>query len=211
MLVECHLAANPQIRRENVGQMFDYASPLWQMGIEDFDAGWQDRNGNSLFPTDGDGAVLHDAIARKSEAGLVRLVLAVDAINEPLKRRMEYLKAMSGSETSISALEYARLAQGSVEMLTAPSYGEELAEAKGATAGRDRTAWDAETNRMWLEANETGSVPNFSAFINEAAALGLEFEGSRSVSPTGGLKIYDAQRRFGTVSTVPFLRARQLG
>ena len=63
-LVECKLAANPQVRREIVGQMFDYASRLWKMGIEDFDARWQTRNGKSLFLVDDDGALLRDAVAR---------------------------------------------------------------------------------------------------------------------------------------------------
>lgn len=35
-LVECKLASNPQIRREIVGQMFDYASRLWKMDVDDF-------------------------------------------------------------------------------------------------------------------------------------------------------------------------------
>ena len=204
-LVECKLAGNPQIRREIVGQMFDYASRLWKMGIEDFDARWQDRTGESLFQLDDDGARLRDAVARNLEQGRFRIVLAVDAINEPLKRMTEYLNAMSGPETSIIAVEYARLTQGPLEMLMAQAYGEELAEAKAASVSRTRTVWDTETYRAWLEANEPASVPNFLAFIEEAATLGLTFEGSRSVSASGGLKIYDAQgRRLGTVSLFHF-------
>ena len=101
---------------------------------------------------------------------------------------VEYLNAMSGPGTSVIAVEYARLTQGSVEMLMAQTYGEELAEAKAASASHERTVWATETYRTWLEENEPASVPNFSAFIDEAAALGLEFEGSRAVSPTGGAK-----------------------
>ncbi|MCC9195310.1 hypothetical protein QNO08_03045 [Arthrobacter sp. zg-Y820] len=144
-LVESKLAGNPQIRREIVGQMFDYASRLWKMDIEDFDARWQARNGKSLFQPDDDGALLRDAVARNLEQGRFRIVLAVDAINEPLKRMVEYLNAMSGPETSIIAVEYARLTQGSIEMLMAQTYGEELAEAKAASDSRERTVWDAET------------------------------------------------------------------
>ena len=78
--VQCKLAANPQIRCDIVGQMFDYASRLWKMGIEDFDARWQDRNGKSLPQTD-DGALLRDSVVRNLEQGRFRIVLAVDAIN----------------------------------------------------------------------------------------------------------------------------------
>lgn len=203
-LVECKLASNPQIRREIVGQMFDYASRLWKMGIEDFDERWQDRNGASLFPADDDGVRLRDAVARNLGQGRFRIVLAVDSINEPLKRMVEYLNAMSGPETSIIAVEYARLTQGTLEMLMAQTYGEELAEAK-ASASRERIVWDAETFRAWLDAHEPASAPSFLAFLEGAAALGLEFEGSKSASPAGSLRILDRRgRQLGKVSLFHF-------
>ena len=205
-LVECKLASNPQIRREIVGQMFDYASRVWKMGIEEFAAHWQNRTGQSPFPADDDGIRLRDAVAENLTQGRFRIVLAVDAINEPLKRMTEYLNAMSGPDTSIIAVEYARARQGSLELLMSQTYGEELAEAKAAAA-RDRTVWDAETYGAWLRDNELASIPRFLAFIEEAAASGLEFEGSRSGTPSGGLKIHDAQgQRLGTVSLFHFPR-----
>lgn len=57
-------------------------------------------------------------------------MLAVDAINELLKRMTEYLNAMSGPGTSIIAVEYVRLLQGTTETLSAQTYGQDLAEAK---------------------------------------------------------------------------------
>ena len=204
-LVECKLASNPQIRREIVGQMFDYASRLWRMGIEDFAVRWQNRTGQAPFPDDDDGLRLRDAAAENLAHGRFRIVLAVDAINEPLKRMTEYLNAMSGPDTSIIAVEYARVTQGLLEMLMSQTYGEELAEAKAASATRDRTVWDAQAYGAWLKDNEPASVPQFLAFIEEATALGLEFDGSRSVTPSGGVKIHDAQgTRLGTVHLFHF-------
>ena len=91
-------------------------------------------NGASLFPAaaaaDG-GVPLGDAVSLNLGQGRFGIVLAVDAINEPLKRMVEYLNAMSGPETSIIAVEYARRTQGTLEMLMAQTYGEELAQAKG--------------------------------------------------------------------------------
>lgn len=204
-LVECKLASNPQIRREIVGQMFDYASRLWKMDIEDFTAHWQNRAGHSPFPSDDDGVSLRDVVADNLAQGRFRIVLAVDAINEPLKRMTEYLNAMSGPDTSIIAVEYARVKQGSLEMLMAQTYGEELAEAKAASVTRNRTVWDVETYRAWLQDNEPASIRNFLSFIDEAAALGLELEGSRSLTPSGGLKIHDDHgKRLGTVSLFHF-------
>src|ERR1700676_443603 len=37
-LVECKLATNPEIRREVIGQILEYAAFLWQMFYEDFDS-----------------------------------------------------------------------------------------------------------------------------------------------------------------------------
>jgi hypothetical protein len=44
VVVECKLASNPQIRREVVGQVLDYASRLWRMPIEEFESRWSERN-----------------------------------------------------------------------------------------------------------------------------------------------------------------------
>lgn len=80
-LVECKLPGNPQIRREVVGQMFDYASRLWRMSIEDFDGRWQDRTGASPFPAADDGVRLRDGVTENHTHGRFWIVLAVDAIN----------------------------------------------------------------------------------------------------------------------------------
>lgn len=37
-VVECKLRANPEIRRQVVGQVFAYASGLWGLSYEEFDA-----------------------------------------------------------------------------------------------------------------------------------------------------------------------------
>jgi len=38
--VECKLASNRQVRREVVGQVLDYASRLWRMPVQTFEAAW---------------------------------------------------------------------------------------------------------------------------------------------------------------------------
>ncbi|MFD1211086.1 hypothetical protein ACFQ36_03385 [Arthrobacter sp. GCM10027362] len=204
-LVECKLAANPQVRREIVGQMFDYAARLWKMDVEDFDARWRDRNGESLFMNHADGPLFRDTVARNLVEGRFRIVLAVDAINGPLKRMVEYLNMMSGPGTSVIAVEYARLVQGSVEILMPQVYGQELAEAKSVPADDGRTVWDAPAFRSWLESNESAVVGKFDVFTAEAASRGLVFAGSRAASPAGGLRVHDATGlQLGTVSLFYF-------
>ncbi|MEB7448178.1 PDDEXK family nuclease [Arthrobacter koreensis] len=198
-LVECKLAANPQVRREIVGQMFDYAARLWKLDIDDFEAKWRTATGDDLFAAGDEEA--RDALARSLQDGRFHIVLAVDAINGRLKRMIEYLNAMTRPETTIIAVEYVRLVQGEIEILVPQTYGQELAEAKTADAMDRRTVWDLETYRIWLEANEPETVPNFSVFADELEAMDLEFVGSRSGLPTGGAAVRDsADNQLGTVS-----------
>lgn len=204
-LVECKLAANPQVRREIVGQMFDYAARLWKMDVEEFDTRWRARNNISLFTVDEDGTLLRE-VARNLADGRFRIALAVDTINDQLKRMVEYLNAMSGPATSIIAVEYARLTEGGVELLMPQVYGQELAEAKATSDNGDRQYWDIATYRSWLEAHDSGVVGKFDAFVQEAALNGLEFIGSRiASSPSASLQVYDVEgRRLGKVSLFHF-------
>jgi hypothetical protein len=202
-LVECKLASNPQIRREVVGQMFDYASRLWKMDVEDFAAKWRARTPTPLLHDDADGGLtLRDSLAQNLAEGRFRIVLAVDVINPALKRMIEYLNAMAGPATSVIAVEYSRLRQGSVEILMPHVYGQELAEAKSATDRRDLTAWDEETFRSWLHEHDSVNLTRFDFFLATAQSAGLTFVGSRAARyPAGSLPIFGHDNtRLGTVS-----------
>ncbi|MDQ0826903.1 hypothetical protein QFZ60_003076 [Arthrobacter sp. B2I5] len=204
-LVECKLAANPQARREIIGQMFDYTSRLWKMDVEDFAARWQSRTQGSLFSEDSESGIpLREALARNLAEGRFRIVLAVDAINSPLKRMVEYLNFMSGPNTSVIAVEYSRLTQGSTEILAPRVYGQELAEVRAGaskTAGGDLVVWDAGTFRSWLESNDSASIENFDLFLSEASRAGLAFIGSRTPTPAAHLEISNRRgQQLGRVS-----------
>lgn len=204
-LVECKLAANPQVRREIVGQMFDYASRLWKMDVDDFAARWQSRTQESLFSEDPEtGIPLREAVARNLAEGRLRIVLAVDAINSPLKRMVEYLNFMSGPNTSVVAVEYSRLTQGNIEILAPRIYGQELAEVRAGasrTAAGDLVVWDARSYRSWLESNDSASIEIFDLFITEASRAELAFIGSRSPTPAAHLEISSASgQQLGRVS-----------
>lgn len=204
-LVECKLAANPQVRREIIGQMFDYASRLWKMDVDDFAVRWQSRTQEPLFGEDSEtGVPLREAVARNLAEGRFRIVLAVDAINSPLKRMVEYLNFMSGPNTSVVAVEYSRHTQGSIEILAPRIYGQELAEVRAGaskTAAGDFVVWDARTYRSWLESNDSASIANFDRFISEASRAGLALIGSRSPTPAAHLELSGASgQQLGRVS-----------
>ncbi|WP_216699309.1 hypothetical protein [Arthrobacter sp. H14] len=203
-LVECKLAANPQIRREIVGQMFDYASGLWKMDVDDFAAKWNHHNNELPFQLDTEeGQTLRHAVAQNLAEGKFRIVLAVDAINAPLKRMVEYLNAMSGPGTSIIAVEYSHLTQGSIQILMPQVYGRELAEAKAAPADDAQIVWTADLYRSWLRTNDPGSLGKFNLLTAAATSGGMTLTGSKTTKPSGGLRIYDRKGQWlGTVSFI---------
>lgn len=205
-LVECKLASNPQIRREIVGQMFDYASRLWKMDVEEFASQWWTRTSSSLNLDDApEGLSLRDSLASNLQEGRFRIVLAVDRINPPLKRMIEYLNGMAGPATSVIAVEYSRLKQGAVEILMPHVYGQELAEAKSVPDKLGLTAWDADSFRSWLQDHDSGNADRFELILATARSAGLTFLGSKTANPAGGLPIFDTSNtRLGTVSLFYF-------
>lgn len=205
-VVECKLAADPQIRREIIGQMFDYASALWKMDIDDFASRWRARTIVPLFPEDSNDALsLRQQVRSNLEDGRFRIVLAVDAINPELKRMVEYLNAMSGPATSIIAVAYTRLKDHETEILMPQIYGQELAETKATANTRPRTTWNLDTYRSWLASHAPSMLDKFNHFIDYATASGLSFLGSTTISPTGKFEIYDRDNTLlGTVSLITY-------
>lgn len=209
-LVECKLASNPQIRREVVGQMFDYASRLWKMDVDDFAAKWRTRTSQPLIlEEDVGGFSIRESLGRNLADGRFRIVLAVDVINPAMKRMIEYLNTIAGSGTSVIAVEYSRLRQGSIELLIPHVYGQELAEAKTTPNNRDMTDWDEDTYRSWLEEHDSGNLERFNFFLTAAHAAGLLYSGSTAVRPAGSLPLFDKRNhRLGTVSFFYFTGQR---
>ncbi|WP_024477269.1 hypothetical protein [Arthrobacter sp. CAL618] len=193
-LVECKLASNPQIRREIIGQLFDYASGFFNMHIDEFEGRWEVRTGKSLELSFGlaQGG-LREAVADNLQAGRFSVVLAVDAINLELKRMVEYLNAMSGAGTSVIAVEYVRHYGSGFEVLMPRTYGLELAEAKVSATNRSKDRWTLEQHRSWIEANDPANLGRFESIAHIAAVVDIPFVGSpvggKSTVPAGGLRI----------------------
>lgn len=205
-LVECKLASNPQIRREIVGQMFDYASRLWKMDVDEFAQRWRDRSSTPLWDENTETATtLKESLALNLTQGNFRIVLAVDAINAQLRLMVEYLNMMAGPGTSIVAVEYARRRHGELELLLPHVFGEELANAKSTPENRQTTRWEASSIRSWLLESDRQSLEAFDELINSALKSELPFLGSRSKYPAGTIPIFDSMgTRLGTVSIFYF-------
>ncbi|TFD75181.1 hypothetical protein [Cryobacterium psychrophilum] len=79
------MAGNPQVRREVVGQILDYASRLWRMPVEAFEQARMRAEPNSLSPLDALGdeeGRIRAALQDNLNAGRLNLVLPVDQLND---------------------------------------------------------------------------------------------------------------------------------
>src|SRR4051794_39407497 len=130
-VIECKLRANPQIRREVVGQVLAYAGGLWQMSYEAFAAAWQHRAGLDLAShvqeqtkTEVQPDELRQAVARNLADGSFTLVIAVDDITDELKRIIEFLNFQTRDEVTVLGVELQYIKDGTIEALIPRTYGE---------------------------------------------------------------------------------------
>lgn len=165
-LVECKLDANPQVRREVVAQALDYASRMWRMSIDEFERAWAAAGGPDLFVGDPD---LRAVVAANLAGAQFRLVLAVDTINDELRRIVEFLSRVTVSGTTVVAVEYLRYFESDVELLFPRAFGEELAQAARPTtqwanySGRQR--WTVGDVLAWSKEHDPDSVGVLEALL----------------------------------------------
>ena len=149
-LVECKLAANPEIRRGVVAQILSYAAGVWQLTYDSFSDQFYRRAGEPMI----------DAVSKvAAEAGIefnpdefvraltanlngarFRLCIAVDEITEELKGIVELLNTQTKPGFELMLLELTHASDGDVQVLVPQTYGLETAQLK---SGRDSrsTVW----------------------------------------------------------------------
>ena len=115
-----------------------------------------------------------------------RIVLAVDAINDDLRRIVEYLNAVTVPATSVVTVEYVRYLHGEVEVLAPRSYGEELAavKAKQDSGGRTGPQWSVDDFVAWTYDNDPAAVPALAACLEAMRGSGFALNGGRAVTPS---------------------------
>ncbi len=172
-LVECKLRANPEIRREVVGQILAYAGGLSHMSYDEFAAGFRKRAGQALDSVvaqatgdEVDADQLRESITQRLAAGEFRLLIAVDQITPELKLVVEYLNRHTVDAVQVLALELNYTKDGDVELLVPTVYGQESAARKART-----TAWTAETFLEQVQEQTTGEAR---AFIERMLAHGRQ-------------------------------------
>lgn len=147
-IVECKLRANPEIRREVIGQLLAYSGGLWQMPYEQFAATWSARAGKSVTDqvrqttgSEDDDETIRRRISASLDSGSFTLVIAVDDITPELKRIIEYLNAATKDDVKVLGLELQYVKDRETEILIPRSYGEGLKKASG-TSSTDKWTKD---------------------------------------------------------------------
>lgn len=143
-LVECKLAANPEIKRKVIGQILEYAAYLWELSYEEVDRRIQQRFGKSLAALiddsvagDWDEEQFRNGVQQSLDDGSFILIIVVDELNDELKRIIRYLNERSESAFSIHALEMRRFQADEIEVLLPHIYGISTKP----SAGGKRTRW----------------------------------------------------------------------
>ncbi|AMM31939.1 hypothetical protein SA2016_1259 [Sinomonas atrocyanea] len=184
-LVECKLGANPQIRREVIGQVLDYASRIWRMDVEEFEQRWKQANGGlSPFEALSDDGAVRAAVAEHLASGHFNLVLAVDGLNDDVKRIVEFLNAVTLPETGVIVAEFAHAREAEVEILIPTSYGADLVEAKAAAPRTSGRTWTVEEYLKSCEDYDPASSKQVAELITAAKQAGFQIEGGKGASPS---------------------------
>jgi hypothetical protein len=148
-VVECKLATNPEIRREVIGQILEYAAYLWEMSFEAFDDLFQKKGKMKLSkvlaeraPFGWDFDVFRSNVSRNLAAGNLNLLIAVDQMNQQLEEIISYL-AGRGVGIRLQAIELKVYSHEDFEIL-APELHGQLATTPG-TNGHKQIARDYES------------------------------------------------------------------
>ncbi len=141
-IVECKLAANAEIRRWVIGQVFSYAAGMSQLSYEDLERTFAAKNQDLASPfysaAGWEATAFREAVEANLQRGSFRLVIAVDQITDELKRTVSYINRHTTSELRLLALELRHASDSGVEILLPEVYGEESA----AEPARPKRRWD---------------------------------------------------------------------
>jgi hypothetical protein len=180
-VLECKLATNPEVKRKVIGQVLEYAAFLWRKPYGFLDEVSELRLHKPLAEAmraslsdellqDWSEADFVQSASDRLQSGDFQIVVAVDAINDELRKTIEYLTE-GPSRLQIYALELTYFASGEQEILVPHLHG---SIAAAATPSRATSTWDAErffadVDRRKLPEEEVDRVRQLLEFCGEAA------------------------------------------
>jgi len=121
-----------------LGPVIDYASALHHEGPDAFYRAWKARGGQSLDEfLEPDGL---DSLETSLRSGQLHLAVAVDRIDDDLRRLIEFLNVVSREDIRVTALQLSYSRHGDVEILIPSAFGAEIALAKS-NRGQSHVHW----------------------------------------------------------------------
>lgn len=150
VLMECKLRANPQIKREVVGQLFEYAGFLWEMTYENLDNRIRTARGGKALAElmseavedkEWDAEHFRQTVAQRLQSGGFILVIVVDRVTDELERAAAFLNACARANFSFHVVEMERFQAEEAEILIPHVHG---AVVRPASAAVERGVWPKE-------------------------------------------------------------------
>ena len=147
VLVECKLANNAEIKRKVIGQVLEYGAYLFRMSYDQLDERIEKRTATSLSDLmrenvedpDWDEELFRNNIEQTLSEGSFILVIAVDEMNEELRRTIQFLNQCGNPAFAFTALEMRRFQKGKTEILVPHLYGGVV---KTPVVGVSRQKWN---------------------------------------------------------------------
>ncbi len=158
VIVECKLAANPEIKRTVIAQVFEYGAYLWGMNYDDLNELVHRRANKNLADLVGDAAgdpawneeEFRANIKENLASGRFVLVIAVDAMNDELTRTIRFLNTCGNPTFAFTALEMRRYQKGKTEILVPHLFG---SQTKATAPNAGRTKWTKERFQEVIDKN----------------------------------------------------------
>jgi hypothetical protein len=136
-----------------VGQVLDYAANVWEMDPEDFAQAFARARGQDPFELlrslvsnadQWDESHVRAEVARRLDEGRFRLLIAVDKIDESLRRIITYVNGRSAGNLKLVAVEFPLYRSGDTEVVVTETFGD---EGGGRPAVAERRRWTTEEFR----------------------------------------------------------------
>jgi hypothetical protein len=148
-IIECKLASNSEIKRQVIGQVFEYGANLWEMDYENLDSVIKSRHGKTLVESfreitdpNWDEEVFRNNIESSLQNGDFILVIVVDEISDALTRIIRFINEAGKPAFSFAALEMQHFQHSTTEMLVPHIIGVNKTPEK---PRGERKKWDEES------------------------------------------------------------------
>ena len=192
-VVECKLSTNSEKRRMVIGQVIDYAAALRVDGPASVRASWVQKGGMAIDEFLDPEALA--ALDQNIEQGRINLCLAVDLIDEDLRRLIEYLNLVSVDDVRVTALQLRYARHGDLEILIPSTFGSELAEGTGQRVKRAPWTWPGFIGSLRSESDR-----EFAELVRSraesAAPIGPRDRLWFGTKPGGGIFVHISGQRY---------------